>query len=84
MSADVSGGVALDQQVEVPGRRVVGDGCVRAQNLLVGRDAGLGVCDGERGGEGNVLAGGKAEDGCRAGQLEAVDGGVVREDGLLC
>lgn len=81
--ADVAGGVALDEQVEVAGGRVIGDWGVGAQNLLWGGDAGLGVGDWEGCGEGDVLAGWQAEDGCWAGQLEAVDGRVVREDCLL-
>lgn len=83
VTADVAGGVALDEQVEVAGVDIGGDGSVGADDLLVGDNLGLGVLDIKVGGEGNVLANGQAEDAVGRGQGEAVDGGVVGEDGLF-
>lgn len=83
VTADVTGGVALDEQVEVAGVDIGGDRGVRADDLLVCDDFGLGVLDVEVGGEGDVLANGQTEDAVRGGESEAVDGGVVRENGLL-
>lgn len=83
VTADVSGRVALDEQVEVAGVDIGGDGSVGADDFLVGHGLGLGVLDVEVGSEGDVLADGQAEDAVRGGQAKAVDGGVVGEDGLL-
>lgn len=83
VTADVSGGVALDEQVEVARVYIGGDGSVGAHNLLVGDGLGLGVLDVEVGGDGDVLADGQAEDAVGSGQGEAVDSGVVGEDGLF-
>jgi len=83
VTADVTGRVALDEQVEVAGVDIGGDRSVGAHDFLVGDGLGLGVLDIEVGGDGNVLADGQAEDAVGSGQGEAVDGGVVREDGLL-
>jgi len=49
MSADVAGRVALDEDIEVAGSSVIGDGSVGTQNLLVGGDLSLGVLDGQSG-----------------------------------
>lgn len=59
-----------------------GYGGVGADDLFGFRGAGFGVCDGEGGGEGDVLADGEAEDGCGGGECEAVDGCVVGDDGF--
>jgi hypothetical protein len=83
VTADVTGRVALDEQVEVAGVDIGGDGSVGAHDFLVGGGLGLGVLNIEVGGDGDVLADGQAEDAVRGGQGEAVDGGVVGEDGLL-
>jgi hypothetical protein len=83
VTADVAGRVALDEQVEVAGVDIGGDGGVGTDDLLVGDGLGLGVLDVEVGGDGDVLANGQAEDAVRGGQGEAVDGGVVGEDGLF-
>lgn len=83
MTADVTGWVALNEQVEVAGVDVGGNWGVRSDDLFVCDDLCLGVLDVEVGGEGDVLANGQAEDVVRGGQGEAVDGGVVGEDGLL-
>lgn len=83
MSADVASGVALDEDIEVAGSSVVGNGSVRTQNLLVGDDVSLGVLDGQGGSQRDVLANGQAEDRGGARETEAVDGSVVREDNLF-
>jgi len=83
VTADVAGRVALDEQVEVAGVDIGGDGGVGTDDLFVGHGLGLGVLDVEVGGDGDVLANGQAEDAVRGGQGEAVDGGVVGEDGLF-
>jgi hypothetical protein len=83
VTADVAGRVALDEQVEVAGVDIGGDGGVGTDDLFVGDGLGLGVLDIEVGGDGDVLANGQAEDAVRGGQGEAVDGGVVGEDGLF-
>lgn len=83
MSADVAGRVALDENVEVAGSSVIGDGSVGTQDLLVGSDLSLGVLDGEGGSQRNVLANGQTEDGVGAGKTKAVDGGVVRQNHLF-
>jgi hypothetical protein len=83
VTADVTGRVALDEQVEVAGVDIGGDGSVGAHDFLVGGGLGLGVLDIEVGGDGDVLADGQAEDAVGGRQGEAVDGGVVGEDGLL-
>ena len=49
MSADVAGGVALDENIEVAGSSVIGDGSVRTKNLLLSSDLSLGVLDGQGG-----------------------------------
>lgn len=64
---DVALRVRLDQEVEVAGLVVAGDGRVGAHNLLC-RAVGLG--DGRA--DGDVLADGEAEDVVALGQLEAV------------
>ena len=83
VTADVAGRVALDEQVEVAGVDIGGDGGVGTNDLLVGHGLGLGVLDVEVGGDRDVLADGQTEDAVRGGQGEAVDGGVVGEDGLF-
>lgn len=65
--ADVTRGVRLDEQIEVPGLLIAGDGRVRAHNFLVFA-AGLG----QHGADGDVLADGEAEDVGWAGEGEAV------------
>ena len=66
---DVTLRVSLDEQVEVAGFIVGGDGGVRADDLL-----GLAF---DCSSEGNVLADGEAEDVGGAGESEAVDCDVV-------
>jgi len=83
VTADVTGGVALDEQVDIAGLNIGGDGGVGAHDFLVGNGLGLGVLDIEVGGDRDVLANGQAEDAVRGGQGEAVDSGVVGEDSLL-
>ena len=83
VTADVAGRVALDEQVEVAGVDIGGDGGVGTNDLLVGHGLGLRVLDVEVGGDRDVLADGQTEDAVRGGQGEAVDGGVVGEDGLF-
>lgn len=65
--ADVSGGVGLDQEVEVAGLVVTADRGVGADDLL-GSAVGLG----EVGTDGDVLADGQAEDGFGMGEAESV------------
>lgn len=72
---DVALRVGLDEQVEVTGLMVGGDGGVRADDFL-----GL---TGNGGSQGDVLADGQTEDISRTGQGEAVDGDVVGDLGLL-
>lgn len=72
---DVALGVGLDEQVEVAGFIVRGDGSVRADNLL-----GLA---GDGGGKRDVLADGEAQDVGGARQGEAVDGDIVGDLVLL-
>lgn len=72
---DVTGGVRLDDEVDMALVFVGGDGGIRADDFF-----GLA---GDRGGERNVLADGEAEDISWTGQLEAVDGRVVRDDLLV-
>lgn len=62
---------------------IAADGRVGAHDLLPLRLAALLIFDVKVGGERDVLADGQAEDAVLAGQFEAVDGGVVRGDGLL-
>lgn len=83
MFADVASGVGLDEDIEVAGSSVVGNGGVGTENLLVGDDLSLGVLDGQGGSQGDVLADGQTEDGGGARETEAVDGSVVREDNLV-
>jgi hypothetical protein len=83
VTADVAGRVALDEQVEVAGVDIGGYGGVGTNDLLVGDGLSLGILDVEVGGDRDVLADGQTEDAVRGGQGEAVDGGVVREDGLF-
>lgn len=70
MLGDVAGGVRLDQEIEETLVVVGGGGGVRAHNLL-----GLAF---DVGGEGNVLADGKAENVALLGELEAVAINVSR------
>lgn len=83
MAGDISLRVALDEEVEVSRVHIAADGGVRSHDFLVLGLVGLGVCHVKVGGEGNVLANGKAEDGLFCGKLEAVDGGVVGGLGFL-
>lgn len=62
MSADVAGRVALDEDIEVAGSSVIGDGSVGTQNLLVGSDLSLGILDGQSGSQRDVLTNGQTED----------------------
>lgn len=64
---DVALGVALDQEIEVTGLVVAGDGRVGAHDLLD-----LAVLLRKDGANGDVLADGEAEDRLRGGKLEAV------------
>lgn len=80
MSRDVPRRVRFDEEVEVAGVDIAGDWGVGADDFLVADDFGFGVFDVEVGAEGDVLADGQAEDAVGAGQGEAVDGCVVRED----
>ena len=72
---DVAGGVRLDDEVDMALVFVGGDGGVRADDFL--------RLAGDRGGKRNVLADGEAEDISWAGQFEAVNGRVVRDDLLV-
>lgn len=72
---DVTLGVSLDEEIEVAGLIVGGDGGVRANNLL--------RLTGDSSGERDVLADGEAEDIGGAGEGETVDGDVVRDLVLL-
>lgn len=81
--ADVSGRVALDENIEMAGGGVIGDGSVRTQNLLVGGDTSLRISDGKSSRQGNVLANWQAKNGVGAGKAEAVDSSVVRQDCLF-
>lgn len=69
---DVAGGVRLDEQVEVAGLVVTGDGGVGPDDLLGGA---IGL--GQLGANGDVLADGKAEDRVRGGEGETVAEDVV-------
>lgn len=82
MLGDVSGWVALDEQIEEPRLVVAGDWSVGADNLLLDGSA---ICKGlwQRGGDGDVLADWETEDGGWSWERETVDGGVVRQNGLL-
>ena len=62
VSADVAGGVALDEDIKVARSGVIGDGSVGTQNLLLGDDVGLGVFDRQSGSQRDVLANGETED----------------------
>jgi hypothetical protein len=75
--------VALDEDIEVAGSSVIGNGSVGTQNLLVGGDLGLWVLDRQGGSERDVLADGQTEDGVGAGETKAVDGCVVRQNHLF-
>lgn len=83
MARDVAGGIALDNEVEVAGFDIGGDRGVGAGDFFALDFASLGVGDIESRGERDVLADGKAEDAIVGGELEAVDGGVVRDLLLL-
>ena len=61
MSADVAGRVALDEDIEVAGSSIIGDGSVGTQNLLVGSDLSFRVLDGQSGSQRDVLANGQTE-----------------------
>lgn len=76
--ADVAGGVRLDEEVEVARLMVAADRGVGPDDLL-----GVAVLLRDGGADGNVLADGEAEDGVRGGQVEAVDGDIVGDDGLF-
>jgi hypothetical protein len=67
---DVALGVGLDEEVEVAGLVVSGDGGVGADDFLGGA---VGLLD--RGADGDVLADGEAEDRGLCGELESVAGG---------
>lgn len=71
MLGDVAGGVGFDQEVEVAGLVVAGDGGVRADDFFFDGVA-VFVGYGEGGGDGDVLADGEAEDGFGVGEVEAV------------
>lgn len=71
MLGDVARGVGFDQDVEVAGLVVAGDGGVGADDLFLDDFAG-GAGAGESGGEGDVLADGEAEDGGWGWEGEAV------------
>jgi len=71
--------VGFDEQVEVAGFGVRGDGRVGADDFFGARGAGFRVGDVESRGEGDVLPDWEAEDRGGAGQGEAVDRCVVRE-----
>jgi hypothetical protein len=75
---DVALRVRLDQEVDVAGLVVTRDGGVRANNLL-DRAIGLGARSTNR----DVLTDRKTENMLGAGKLEAVNGDVVRHNGLL-
>jgi hypothetical protein len=75
MFGDVAGRVRFDEEVEIALVFVRGDGSV-------GSDDFLGLA-GDGGGKGNVLADGEAENVGGVGELEAVDGRIVRENRLL-
>jgi hypothetical protein len=62
MSADVAGGVALDENIEVAGGSVIGNGSVRTKNLLLSGDLSLGVLDRQGGSQRDVLANRQTED----------------------
>lgn len=64
---DVALGVGLDEEVEVAGLVVTGDGGVGADDLLGGA---VGLGEGRA--DGDVLADGETEDGVGRGELEAV------------
>lgn len=68
---DVAGGIGLDEQVEVAGLVVTGDGGVGAEEILADSLA-LWVRGGEVRGDGDVLADWEAEDRVGSWELEAV------------
>jgi hypothetical protein len=74
---DVALGVGLDEQVEVAGLVVAGDGSVGADNLL-----GAAIRLRQVGTDGDVLADRETEDMTRGGKLESVT--VVRERTRSC
>jgi hypothetical protein len=75
MFGDVAGRVRFDEEVEIALVFVRGDGSV-------GSDDFLGLA-GDGSGKGNVLADREAENVGGVGELEAVDGRIVRENRLL-
>jgi hypothetical protein len=75
MFGDVAGRVRFDEEVEIALVFVRGDGSV-------GSDDFLGLA-GDGSGEGDVLADREAEDVGGVGELEAVDGRIMRENRLL-
>lgn len=83
VARDVACGIAFDDEVEVAGFDIGGDGGVGSYDFLAVNLRGLGVGHVEGCGEGDVLTDGKAEDAVLGGQLEAVNGGVVGDLGLL-
>lgn len=82
MLGDVSGWVALDQEIKESWLVVTRDWCVGANNLFLD---GISICESlwESGGDGDVLADWKTKDGSWAWEREPVDCGVVGEDGFL-
>jgi len=83
VTADVASRVALDEQVKVAWVDIGRDRGVGTDDLFVGDSLSLWVLDVEVGSDRDVLANGQTEDAVRGGQGEAVDGGVVGEDGLF-
>jgi hypothetical protein len=75
---DIASRVGFDQKVDVAGLVITGNGSVGADNLLYSA-VGLGA----RSTNGDVLTDGKTENVLGAGKFEAVDGDVVRHNGLL-
>lgn len=69
---DVALRVGLDEEVEVAGLVVAGDGSIGTDNLL-----GVAVGLGERSANGDVLADGEAENGVARGQLEPIARGAT-------
>lgn len=82
MARDVTGRVGLHDEVEEAGLDVGGDGGVGAHDYL-GLGYAILIGDIEGSGERDVLPDGQAEDVGVVGELEAVDGGVVRNLGLF-
>lgn len=83
MSGDVTLGIALDEKIEVSWLMVARDWCVRTNDLFALDIAALRVGHIESCAERDMLADGQAEDAVFGGKLESVNGGVVRDLGLL-